>query len=757
MTREEFWEAYGKNLNPAQWEAVQTVDGAVLLLAVPGSGKTTVLVTRLGYMVCCQGIDPRRILTMTYTVAATKEMQARFSWMFGENYGSAMEFRTINGLSQKIIQFASSRAGRPAFRLQDNEGELNRLIRELYTAVNEEYPTDGTVREARLAITYIKNRMLTDAEIQELDLGIQNLPEIYTQYCQTLRSARQMDYDDQLLYALNLLQKSPAVLSYFQEQYPYLCVDEAQDTSKVQHEIIRLLASRSGNIFMVGDEDQSIYGFRAAYPEALAEFEQTYENARVLMMEENYRSTAPIIEAANRFVARNLCRREKQMRCTRGDGSRVEMVEVRDRFAQYPYLMEIARGCREETAVLYRNNDSAIPLIDLLERAGIPYNCRRFDDVFFSNRILADIRDILSFAYDPADTECYLRIYYKLNGHISKKQAQAACAKSEHSGRPVLEELLRLHELSRKTRDTIQDLCDDFSVLPKDTAPDALRRVCSAMGYREYLDNNQMDAGKVAILEMIGAELESPMALLNRLDELRNIIAAHQNCPETKFLLSTIHSSKGLEYDHVYLLDVLDGILPAIPLEQAKEENEKHQYQEERRLCYVGMTRAKKRLTLFHSLVEPSEFIREIHRHLEEESMEEEEYLRFLPTSAVGKRYRHAGLGEGRIIAQSDNGMLLEFSNGSTRLMTVGEMIDQREKTYRPRPKPKKIKEMKKEPEKSISPDKIAAGDAVEHAMFGKGRTESVDMETIVVRFEDGKVRHFLKSAVIPTGKLKKV
>ena len=319
MTARETFEAkYIAPLNEQQRVAARTVDGPVLLLAVPGSGKTTVLVTRLGYMVYCCGIAPESVLTMTYTVAATGDMKRRFASLFGPEYADRLEFRTINGVSSKIIRYYSEYYRRQAFRLLDNDAELTELVRSIYQSVNEEYAEIGTVKDIRSAIAFIKNMMLTDGEIDSMETGIENFPEIYRRYQEKLKKRKRMDFDDQMYYAKRILETCPPVLEYFQERCRYVCVDEAQDTSKIQHAIIRLLARRYGNLFMVGDEDQSVYGFRAAWPDALLNFERDYPGARVLFMERNYRSTNEIIGVANAFISGNRFRRRKAILPVRG-------------------------------------------------------------------------------------------------------------------------------------------------------------------------------------------------------------------------------------------------------------------------------------------------------------------------------------------------------------------------------------------------------------------------------------------------------
>lgn len=759
MTQNEFMERFAKRLNPSQKEAVQSVDGAVLLLAVPGSGKTTVLVTRLGYMVLCAGIQPEQILTMTYTVAATKEMGARFTKMFGTSYGKRMEFRTINGLSHKIIEYGSSILQKPAFALVDNEGEISKLIREIYQALNEDYPTDSTVRDIRTAITYIKNSMLTEQEIRELDTDVKNLPEIYERYCKTLRDNRRMDFDDQMRYALTLLEKSPQILEYFQNRYPYICVDESQDTSRIQHEIIRKLAKRNGNLFMVGDEDQSIYGFRAAYPEALISFQDTYENSKVLLMEENYRSTEQIIALANDFVSRNRFRNEKKINPTCGSGEQVHKITVQGRADQYHYLFALAKKCHEETAVLYRNNDSAIPLIDMLERNGIAYNCRQFDEAFFSHKIVSDVTDIICFSYDPEDDGSFLRIYYKLGCPISKKLATYACERSRITGRPILAEMLRAPDLKPFQKDKIRSLEDSLSDIPKDSASQALLRIRYELGYGEFLEKNDMDAGKLTVLELVAKHTPDPKAFLDRMEALRQIIRSHVNQPENKLILSTIHSSKGLEYDRVYLLDVLDGILPSFTHKEAVSDKEIKVYEEDRRLFYVAMTRARRELHFFHSQMENSEFVEELLRVLPVESFEEDDFLSFLKKDLIGAPYHHSSYGKGKIIARNGDIFLIRFPEGRTELMTVGEMIAHREKNFvRPTPPKKTAARQEKKLRMRISSTAIQQGNRVSHLVFGMGTVIREDIEKMTIRFDkEGKERTFLKSAVLPTGKVRKL
>ena len=600
-------------LNAQQSEAVKTVEGPVLLLAVPGSGKTTVLVLRLGYMILNCGIAPENILTVTYTVAATQDMAKRFAGYFGGELAARLEFRTINGICAKIIAYYSRMIGKKPFELVTDEKSTAGILTQIYQQVEQTWPTEADLRNVRTLITYIKNQMLTEKEIKALskqkgsplraaDCDI-NIAAIYERYNRWLREQHLMDYDDQMVYALTILRKVPQVLEHFQEQYRYICVDEAQDTSRIQHTIIALLASKYDNLFMVGDEDQSIYGFRAACPEALINFEKEHRGAKVLLMEQNYRSGSGIVRAADRFIQKNTLRHAKHMVCADGaaDGPEVREVVLRSRKFQYNYLLRVADGCEEETAVLYRNNESAIPVVDLLERNNVPYRIRNAEVGFFTHRTVMDISNIIKLAYDPRDVDAFMAVYYKLGLYLNKETASLVCDLSRRLGMPVLETAIRYADLKPMTLKSVRSIRTHLENLKDDRGDQAVLRIVRFMGYGEYLANAGIRDSKIYILKALGAQTESPAELLDRIGYLEDIFRGKESDPDCPFILSTIHASKGLEYDTVYLMDVADGLFPEeVPASMKyMQPEERRAFEEERRLFYVGMTRAKKRLFVF--------------------------------------------------------------------------------------------------------------------------------------------------------------
>ena len=612
MDKSLFLNKYTSHLNEEQKKAVVTVNGPILLLAVPGSGKTTVLVNRLGYMILCEGIDPKSILTLTYTVAATNDMKRRFISIFGEEAASDLEFRTINGVSYKIIQKYGKMKGKTPFDVLSDEKEVARVLTKIMSEVMSEYPTESDVKSAKTLITYCKNMMLSDDEIKkEGEKATIDLLTIYKAYNKYLKENSLMDYDDQMVYAYKLLTLSEDLLRYYRNEFKYICVDEAQDTSKIQHKIIELLAGTNGNLFMVGDEDQSIYGFRAAYPEALLDFEKVHSNAKVLVMNKNYRSNAKIVDMADLFIQNNKLRHEKHMVATRGPGSDVNFIELNKRYNQYSYLAKVAENCRIETAVLYRDNECAIPLIDMLERENIGYRIRGGDFAFFTHRVVTDVLNIMRFALNPKDTELFMQIYFKCKTYLRKPQAESICALSKEKNISVFEAISHAEDLNPHVKTKCKALRTNLRNMLDETPAQALYRIEKSMGYGDYMDSKNLDYDKLFLLRMLAFREETIQSFLNRIEYLRDKLKESEPDHSCNFILSTIHSSKGLEYDRVYLMDVFDDILPSNPSGHFgfSEKDEQRQYEEERRLFYVGMTRAKDDLTIFTSEDNVSTFV----------------------------------------------------------------------------------------------------------------------------------------------------
>ena len=684
MNFSEFKDKYRLALTEAQSEACQAAEGYTLLLAVPGSGKTTVLISRLGYMIYALGIDPRTILTMTYTVAATHDMRERFCSFFGEEFRESLEFRTINGVCAKIIAGYERMTGGKAFSLVTDEKELSAAVSAIYRECTGEFPTESDVKNVRAMITYAKNMMLSQEETEKLDQEGLPFSKILQKYNSMLKEQKLMDYDDQMVYAYKILRMYPALLARVSARYRYVCVDEAQDTSKIQHAIISLIAREHGNLFMVGDEDQSIYGFRAAYPEALLRFSEEHEGAKILKIEKNFRSGAAIVAAADRFIAKNTLRHQKTMESARGEPGELREIALRGKTEQYSYLLKVAKACRAQTAVLYRNNESALPLIDILEKFKVPYRVKALDTSFFTSRTVQDITNIVRFANNNCDTEAFMQIYYKINTHLSKAAAQAACEYCMREGMNVLDAVWEVGKLGMGTLKSCKAMKSHFMSLVTERADKAVFRIVNYMGYGEYMDRMGINRSKAEILEAIGAGEPTAKSLIFRLSELSELSREHRAPADCRFTLSTIHSAKGLEYDNVYLADVCDGVFPETTVINPKSAPKEllAAYEEERRLFYVGATRAKERLFLFTYAGKPSQFCDEllgkekakadiekalssvpsVHKRTEKEIAD------FCKHLTVGEQINHRAFGKGTLVGVEGDIISVKFESGVRKL-----------------------------------------------------------------------------------------
>lgn len=608
----DFCHKHSITLNKQQERAVQAVEGANLLLAVPGSGKTTVLVARLGHMVINKGIDPGSILAITYNKKASLEMEARFHNKFGTNIGTAINFSTINALSLSIYK-RYCRKCKIKERTQLKEDDRRKIIVSVLKEFSEEYPSENEILELGQAITYIKNMMLENGEVLEMEQDIPNLSVMFHSYQEKLKADKKMDFDDQMVYARYVLEHDQELLSYYRSKYKYISVDEAQDTSKIQHLIIKLIAT-GNNLFMVGDEDQSIYGFRAAYPKALLNFRYDYTNPFIMRMEHNYRATEQIVEKAQLFISQNKGRYEKHMTAERGSGEAVNLITVNNREEQYLSLLEIARKHNGETAFLYRDNESSVVLVDLLLRNNIAFSLRAPEMNFFGARVIVDILAFLKLSVNAHDYEAFDRVCNKGILYLKKQQISYVdkdCNHKKISVFDALEKQMQYVEIKYRDRASI---FKSFEESLSSMSPLKAVECILEKGYQKYIEQKHLDSGKIDILKMIAKNENDVPSFLKRLQYLEaQIQNGFHSKEENPIMLSTIHSSKGLEYDTVFMVDVYDGRFPSSrPNIFSRSKDNADGEQEERRLFYVGITRAKNHLNLFNICDRESSFVEEL-------------------------------------------------------------------------------------------------------------------------------------------------
>lgn len=653
MNYNEFLKEYDlTHLDAQQQEAVRATDGPILLLAVPGSGKTTTLIARLGYLVIGKGVSPETILTMTYTVAATGEMKDRFAKKFGSQYADKMNFKTINAVCASIIR-SYEWYGHKAFKLVSDEGEISKILTGIWLNVCKKYPTESDIKELRMKITYVKNQMVPKKELDSVTVsssdGTISIKELYEEYVRFMRDSSLMDFDDQLVFSYQILKKNPKILNRFQDKYQYICVDEAQDTSFIQHRIIQMLAEKSRNIFMVGDEDQSIYGFRAAYPKALLEFERTWKDAKVLFIETNYRSTPEIVGTSMDFIRQNKKRRDKKMKAFNPSGAKIDILWAKNRIQQFDMIADIAHDATEPVTFLYRNNDTALPIIDTLDRSGIPYKVRAVDSLFFTNIIYRDVMCIFRLALNPSDGEAFMQIYYKLGLYVKKAVAEEAVA----MGGNILFGLK--NQVGKYTKGKLDSIIADFKKIPNLAPANAIDLIYE-MGYGDYLEQHGIDSFRLNIMRTLGVREKTIPQFIKRLEYLQKVIRAGSKTDNAKVLLSTIHSAKGLEYDNVVLVDVADGVFPS----NSKDTD----IEEEKRLFYVAMTRARKKLCIFAFREEESEFTEYVRSYLSNGSHVFSDNIR------VGQKIKHRFFGTGVVTSIKGDALTARFEN-SKELKTM--------------------------------------------------------------------------------------
>ena len=677
MKIDEFVNKYNLNLNEQQKEAVENINGKILLLAVPGSGKTTVIVSRIGYMIYCKNILPENILTLTYSVSATKDMKRKYSSIFGEN--NKLQFRTINSFCVSVIREFERQTGRTAFTLFRNTEEI---LSHLYIRLKNDFPNETVIKDINSQIIYANNMLLKDSQIREIKNDNIDFYKIYKEYENYKIKNKIMDFDDQLKYAYTILKSYKNIRQKFMNRYAYINVDEAQDTSKIQHEIIKLLVNK--NIFMVGDEDQSIYKFRAAYPKALLDFEKVYEDSKVLYMETNYRSTPEILQIANNFIKQNVNRKDKNIIPYRASGQTVKITEIENYEDQYNYLLNILKDLNEQTAILYRNNESAIPIIDVFLKHNVNFKIKEGETVFFNHKVVNDIKNFIKFYFEPKNIKIFEEIYYKINCGISKNIMNKLKIKLNklNNNANILDVLTTIDEVLFWQIRKINDIKLKMSLWRNKNTYEIINSILKELEYEEFIKRKKEEKNiymqKINILLSIAKQNPDLKKFLIRLDELEEKIR-EGNKEDANIILSTIHSSKGLEYDNVILIDVIQGILPCIDKPDSKNIEKLDEYEEEVRLFYVGITRAKNVLKIFKYIkqfgnyVESSDFINEILNN--NKTGEKQKYNNIYK---LGDVINHKRFGKCKVIGLDNEFIIIKCKNGLKKKLNLAICMEKK-------------------------------------------------------------------------------
>ncbi|WKA50449.1 ATP-dependent helicase [Planococcus liqunii] len=607
----------GVELNKIQRKAVERTEGPLLLLACPGSGKTTTMIMRVGYLIEEKKVQPHRIKAITFSKASAIDMQERYKRFFPKL--APVDFSTIHSLAFQITReyFAESRY----VMIEGSESHglhKKRLLREMFETEVGEPITEDQLDELTSFISFVKNKMTPREQWKKLDAPFEGAIEILKTYeaFKENYDVRLVDFDDMLSLANEALEKDADLLAKYQNRWDYVMTDESQDTSMIQHAIVEKLVARHKNLCVVADDDQSIYTWRAAEPTYLLKFKNVYPDAYVMKMERNYRSSKNIVEAANLFIKTNKKRHDKNMFTKQPEGDPIVIRRLASEEAQLKYVMKELKELKHfgDVAILYRNNSSSTLLMSELDRLGIPFYMKDADNRFFSHWIVEDMLNFMRFSLKPERIDIYAKIASKTNAYWSGSQLKQL-SRMKPTVKNAFDEINLNITLKDYQLKILAEQKKWFDALNGMKPLKVIRTIRADLGYDQMLASRAEKFGMrlqyleqiLITLEQIAEPLSSMTEFAKRLKELEQVTQnAKAEKTEDMLTLSTFHSSKGLEFERVYMIDLVEGI---IPTEEDAENPDT--LEEARRLFYVGMTRAKKHLELI-SYDSESRFVDEV-------------------------------------------------------------------------------------------------------------------------------------------------
>ena len=673
-------------LNEQQKEAVTTVNGPLLVLAGAGSGKTRVLTTRVSYLLEEVGIAPEQILAITFTNKAAKEMKERIIQMLGP-IGYQIQISTFHSFGLLILRENYEKLNYAKnFTILDSDDTLT-VIKKIMKDMGLD-PKEYNPRAIKNRISGAKNELLSPMEYErfaQTDFE-EKVVKIYEKYEQKLKQNDSVDFDDLLMLPIQLFQKFPEILKSYQERFQYILVDEYQDTNEAQYILIKMISAKYRNICVVGDNDQSIYSFRGANYRNILNFEKDYKNPKVIMLEENYRSTKTILNAANDVIQNNKQRKDKNLWTNNEDGVKIRYHRALDEKDEANYVMkEIVHLIEnhikpEDIAILYRTNAQSRNMEDVLLRENIPYKV--VGSFYFYNR--KEIKDLISYMkliYNQHDDVSLLRIINSPKRGIGAKTIENLTEKANEQGKSIFEVIDSGKELAFK------HMIEDLIIREQNLSlTELVEEILIKSGMKQELVNEKSMEADIRL-----ENLEEFKTITKSFEENNGIVSLEEFLMEISLVsdveehknnnhvvtLMTVHSAKGLEFDYVFLIGMEEGIFPHNNSFMNPEDLE-----EERRLCYVAITRAKKSLWLVNarrrtiygmeSQNPPSRFIDEIDAsYLDKDIEEKKELFRFFPKKEtlvdknaeyqIGDHIIHNQFGEGVVVGVDKSILTIAF------------------------------------------------------------------------------------------------
>ncbi|MBR6767633.1 MAG: DNA helicase PcrA [Clostridia bacterium] len=748
-------------LNPQQRAAVLRTEGPLLVLAGAGSGKTRVLTYRVAHLME-QGVAPWKILAITFTNKAAREMAERVKALAGEAAEDAW-ISTFHSCCARILRRDIEKMGyKRQFAIYDEDDRMT-VIKSVAKAMglsDKEFPP----KQIKAVISDAKNRMLTPAEwLKESggDFRSKKLYEAYKQYEIVLKGNNALDFDDLLIKTLELLSDHPPVLDYYRSRFDYILVDEYQDTNAAQYMLVRLLAGEKRNLCVVCDDDQSIYGWRGADLRNILDFEKDFPECQVIKLEQNYRSTGNILDAANQVIAHNRGRKEKMLWTESDPGERIALYHAMDERDEAAFVSAMSRKIMNggenpgNIAVLYRTNAQSRVLEEAFVRGGTPY--RVYGGQRFYDR--KEVKDLIAYMralVNPDDDVSTRRIINEPKRGIGDSTIDLLAVYAEDNGMPLLSAVLDyanagLTSRAEKSVAVFSELMIDLTEAMYEKKPaEFVETLIDKTGYVRVLENNKTEENESRIeniRELQGAVSEyerlNPEATLAYFLENVALISDLDAMNETggAITLMTLHSAKGLEFNNVFLVGMEEGIFP---LTKALFDDDL--LEEERRLAYVGITRARKRLFLSHARTrmlynsrnanEISRFVSEIPQRLIMDGASRSEPRRMPPAGQNGSWAQRANpYGAPGKSAPAQAQWSMTANTGSVPQSGGGLNIPGIQKgagVMRYAAKPAAV---------------FRVGDRVRHKVFGTGKITDVtgtgEAQRVKVKFNDGSERSF--------------
>lgn len=608
------------NMNTEQSEAVRTTEGPLLIMAGAGSGKTRVLTHRIAYLLDEKGVSPYNVLAITFTNKAAREMKERVEKLVGEE-AQVIWMSTFHSMCVRILRRDADRIGiERNFTILDPTDQKS-VIKDVLKTEN----IDSKRYDPRMflsAISNMKNELKTveDAEIEATDFMSDMVARVYAGYQRQLSRNEALDFDDLIMTTINLFKRVPDVLEYYQNKFQYIHVDEYQDTNRAQYTLVKLLADKFKNLCVVGDSDQSIYGWRGADIQNILSFEEDYPNARTIFLEQNYRSTKVILNAANEVIKNNTERKPKGLWTANQEGKKINYYQAQSESDEAQYVVkEIMRQQREnnksfnDIAILYRTNAQSRVLEETFMKSNIPYTMVG-GHKFYDRK---EIKDLLSYLRLIANSNDDISLQRIINvpkrgiGPSSVEKIQAYARQNDLSMFDALAEADFIGLTKKVTKQAI-DFYTLISNLIQEQefleVSEIVEEVLNKSGYKEMLERDQTLEAR-SRLENIEEFMSVPMdyekntpleeqSLINFLTDLSLVADIDEADIENGVTLMTMHSAKGLEFPVVFIMGMEESIFPHI---RSVLSDDDHEMEEERRICYVAITRAEEELYLTHA------------------------------------------------------------------------------------------------------------------------------------------------------------